>query len=48
MAVVVVVVIVFFVGGGGAIGVIYLNDLPVTSGGTYSVTIGEGGEGLGR
>ena len=26
-------------------GVIYLNDLPVTSGGTYSVTIGEGGEG---
>lgn len=35
----------FVAGGGGAGGVIYLNDLPVTSGGTYSVTIGEGGEG---
>jgi len=34
-------------GGGGAGGLIYLNNLPVTSGGTYSVTIGEGGEGTG-
>tara|TARA_E500000331_G_scaffold356727_1_gene415954 strand:+ start:1951 stop:3540 length:1590 start_codon:yes stop_codon:yes gene_type:complete len=32
-------------GGGGAGGLIYLNNLPVTSGGTYSITIGEGGEG---
>ena len=32
-------------GAGGAGGLIYLNNLPVTSGGTYSVTIGEGGEG---
>ena len=35
----------FVAGGGGAGGVVYLNDLPVTSGGTYSVTIGEGGAG---
>jgi len=34
-------------GAGGAGGLIYLNNLPVTSGGTYSVTIGEGGEGKG-
>ena len=32
-------------GGGGAGGLIYLNDLPVTGGGTYAITIGEGGEG---
>ena len=35
----------YVAGGGGAGGVVYLNDLPVTSGGTYSVTIGEGGAG---
>ena len=34
-------------GAGGAGGLIYLNNLPVTAGGTYSVTIGEGGEGKG-
>jgi len=34
-------------GAGGAGGLIYLNNLPVTAGGTYSVTIGEGGEGTG-
>lgn len=32
-------------GGGGAGGLIYLNDLPVTGGSTYAVTIGEGGAG---
>ena len=32
-------------GAGGAGGLIYLNNLSVTPGGTYSVTIGEGGEG---
>ena len=34
-------------GAGGAGGLIYLNNLPVTGGATYSVTIGEGGEGKG-
>ena len=34
----------FTAGGGGAGGLIYLNDLPVTGGSTYAVTIGEGGE----
>ena len=33
----------FSAGGGGAGGLIYLNDLPVTGGATYPVTIGEGG-----
>jgi len=33
----------FTAGGGGAGGLIYLNDLPVTGGSTYAVTIGEGG-----
>ena len=32
-------------GGGGAGGLIYLNNLSVTPGSTYSVTIGEGGAG---
>ena len=34
-------------GGGGAGGLIFLEDLPVTGGASYSVTIGEGGEGTG-
>ena len=34
-------------GGGGAGGLIFLEDLPVTGGATYSVTVGEGGEGKG-
>ena len=32
-------------GGGGAGGLIFLEDLPVTGGATYSITVGEGGEG---
>ena len=34
-------------GGGGAGGLIFLENLPVTGGATYSVTVGEGGEGKG-